>query len=226
MARRYEGKVGYFGEGGVETGREFFTVTVHPDGTRTLRSLCEMDQVSLTRDVTYTVDKDFRSIDCFVRVINENKFVGSGWFQFNDTHAVGESFTAADGRISQKLPSNGRVRLFGTHPIVIDIWKCAHVKAADPGKLQVLDNCMNCSPVTNGASGPMLYYKQYNMYYQGKQKVTVPAGTFDCEFFHWDTGTGRTLHLYSNPGDWLPVRVVVPEGKRYYELLELREIRS
>src|SRR5206468_816151 len=55
MARRYEGKVGYFGEGGVETGREFFSVTVETDGTRTLRSLCEMDQVNLIRDVTYTV---------------------------------------------------------------------------------------------------------------------------------------------------------------------------
>jgi hypothetical protein len=195
----YEGKITYHSEEAGETGREYFNVSVENDGTRTLRSVCEMDQVNLIRDVTYTVDKDFR--------------------------AEGEAFSVAEGRVTQRLECNGRVRLFGTHPIVIDIWKCVHVKAENPGRLQVLDGCMNCPPVTNGASAPLLAYKRYDMYYQGRAKVTVPAGTFDCEHFDWKTGNGRTLQLYTAPGDWLPVRVVVPEGKRFYQLAELRETR-
>ena len=226
MARMYQGKIGYFSEEKGEIGREFFTVTIEEDGTRTLRCVCEMDLVSLIRDVTYTVDKDFRAIDCFVRVTDNHKFVGSGWFRFTDTMAEGEAYTAAEGRVSQKIETNGRVRLFGTHPIAVDIWKCAHAKATNPGIVQVVDSCMNCSSVLNGASGPLLARKHYDMVYQGPAKVTVPAGTFDCQHFDWRTGTGRTLNLYTTPGDFLPVRTVVPEGKRYYDLLEFREIHA
>ena len=64
------------------------------------------------------------------------------------------------------------------------------------------------------------------MVYRGKEKVTVPAGTFDCEYFDWRTGTGRTLQLYTTPGDWLPIKTVVPEGKRWYELAAFSEVRK
>ncbi len=226
MARHFQGRIDYMSEENGNVGREYFSVTVESDGTRTLRCVCEMDLVSLIRDVTYTVDKDFRARDCFVRVTNDHKFVGTGWFLFHDDHVEGEAFTAAEGRVSQRLETDGRVRLFGTHPIAVDIWKCIHVKAANPGQVQLLDNCVNSSAVLNGASGPLLGRKSYEMVYRGKEKVTVPAGTFDCEYFDWRTGTGRTLQLYTTPGDWLPIKTVVPEGKRWYELAAFSEVRK
>jgi hypothetical protein len=225
MARMYQGKIGYFSEEKGDIGREYFTVTVENDGTRTIRCVCEMDLVGLIRDVTYTIDVNYRAMDCFVRVTNERKFVGSGWFRFTDSFAEGEVFTAADGRVSQKLETQGRVPLFGTHPIAIDILKCAHVKAANPGVPQPIEGCMNSSAVLNGASGPLLAPKRYDLTYRGLEKITVPAGTFACEHFDWPTGNGRTLNLFTTRGDWLPVRTVVPEGKRYYNLVEFREIR-
>jgi hypothetical protein len=85
---------------------------------------------------------------------------------------------------------------------------------------------MNCSAVLNGASGPLLARKRYDMVYVGPEAVTVPAGTFACEHFDWRTGTGKTLRLYTTPGDWLPVRTVVPEGRRHYDLLEFREVHG
>ena len=39
----YRGKIVYRTDGKGEEGREFFSVTVQPDGSRTLRALCEMD---------------------------------------------------------------------------------------------------------------------------------------------------------------------------------------
>lgn len=225
MARFFRGKVSYMSETTGEFGREFFTVSVEDDGTRTLRCVCEMDNVSLIRDVTYTVDKNFMPTDCYVRVSNEHKLVGSGWFRFTDNAAEGEAFTVAEGRVSQRLATPGRIKLFGTHPICIDIWKCVHAQATKPGEVQVVDNCMNSSAVTNGASGPLLGRKSYDMVYCGPEKITVPAGTFDCQHFDWRTGTGRTLQLYTATADYLPVKTVVPEGKRYYELVELEEFR-
>ena len=66
MTRLYRGTISYAREDGGAFGQEFFTVSVDPDGSRTLRCLCEMDDIALVRDVTYTVDQDFRAIDCFV----------------------------------------------------------------------------------------------------------------------------------------------------------------
>jgi hypothetical protein len=225
MARLYRGKIAYIHEETGEFGREFFSVTVHDDGTRTMRCVCEMDHVKLTRDVTYTVRADFKPLDCFVRVVNQDTFVGSGWFRFAENFAEAEVLTAADGRLRQRHETPARVNLFGSHPICIDIWKCTQVKAERPGDVQRLDNCLSSSPVENGASGPLLFPKFYDMTYRGREKVTVPSGSHDCEHFAWLTGTGRTLELYTVPGDWLPVRTVVPERKRRYDLVEFERIR-
>ena len=185
-----------------------------------------MDDIGLVRDVTYTVDEDFRVIDCFVRVSSEHKFIGMGWFRFTETQAEGESYTAANKHVSQRLPANGRPRLFGTHPISVDIWKCIHVDRSRPGDIQTLTDCFNCSSVPNGASGPILESKSYDMVYRGPEKVSVPAGTFACERYDWHTGTGRTLNLYTEPGDWLPVHTTVPEVGRYYDLIDFEQVRD
>jgi hypothetical protein len=226
MTRLYRGTISYAREDGGAFGREFFTVSVEPDGSRTLRCLCEMDDIALVRDVTYTVDQDFRAIDCFVRVSSENQFIGAGWFRFTNSFAEGQSYSAANGHVSQKLLANGRPRLFGTHPLSVDIWKCIHIDRSRPDEVQALTDCFNCSSAPNGASGPLLAPKSYDMVYQGAETVTVPAGEFACERYDWQTGTGRTLNLYTVPGDWLPVRTVVPEMGRYYDLVEFEYVRD
>ena len=225
MSKFYQGKISYVNDETGEYGRELFSVTVYPDGSRTLRCVCEMDHVKLVREVVCTVRADFKPLDCFVRVVNQDKFIGSGWFQFGDDFAEAEVISASEGRTRQRHETPGRVNLFGSHPICIDIWKCSQVKAARPGEVQRLDNCMSSSPVENGAGGPFLYPKFYDMVYRGPEKVTVASGSYDCEHFAWLTGTGRTLELYTVPGDWLPIRTVVPERKRRYELVEFSRVR-
>ena len=49
--RSYRGKMLYLTDGVGEMGREWFHVTVQPDGTRTMRATCEMDDDRLLRDV-------------------------------------------------------------------------------------------------------------------------------------------------------------------------------
>lgn len=225
MSRFYRGKITYVHDDTGEFGRELFSVNVYPDGTRTLRVVCEMDHVKLVREVVYTVGPDFKPIDCFVRVVNQDAFVGSGWFRFTDTYCEAEVFNAQEGRKHQRHDTPGRVKLFGSHPICIDIWKCTQIEAANPGKIQRIDNCMSSSPVENGAGGPFLYPKFYDMEYRGPEKITVKSGTYDTQHFAWHTGTGRTLELYTVPGDWLPIRTFVPERKRRYELAEFEVLR-
>lgn len=223
MARKYRGVIRYGHEQDGRSGQEIFHATVHDDGSRTLRCLCEMDQVPLVRDVTYTVNAQFEAMDCFVRVVDRGAFVGSGWFRFTDEFAEGEVFSAKEGRLSQHIQTPGRVKLFGSHPICIDIWKCAHTPPENPGVVQPLTNCFSSSLAPNGASGPLMTGKSYDMTFIGAEQVQTEAGQFDCLTYSWDTYTGRTLVMSTAPGDWLPVRVRVPEAGRVYELVEFAQ---
>jgi hypothetical protein len=226
MARIFRGVIPYRQEGKI-TGRETFTVSVHADGSRTIRCLCEMDNFKLLRDVTYTVDANFLPLDCFVRVIAEDQFVGSGWFRFTDAYAEGETFTAAEGRLTQKIETPGHAKLYGSHPLCIDILKCANTAAERPGELQPLTNCFSSSLVREtGASGPMLLHKTYDLTYIGEKTVTVHAGTFECLNYQWNTGNGRTLDMFTTPGDFLPILIEVPERGRRFELWEFEEVKS
>ncbi len=220
MIRQYKGRISYINEESQEFGFEEFRGTVYEDGTRILRAMCVMNHVNLVRDVTYSMQEDFSPIDCFVRVSSDGRFIGSGWFRFTDDHAEGEIVNADMGRVSQRFETPGRVRLFGSHPIVVDSLKARLVKAERPGELQRIENAYSSSLVINGASGPMMAPKQYDMFYRGPRTVEVGAGQFDTEYFDWDTNTGRVLQIDAIPGDWVPARVVVPQNGRRYELVE------
>jgi len=221
MIRNYSGEMTYADDASGVTGREIFSVTVHDDGSRTLRCQCWMDQVPLVRDVTYTVNERFEAMDCFVRVVAQGKFVGSGFFLFTDTMATAEVLTAQEGRVTQQIETPGRVKLFGSHPISVDIWKCAHTPAEKPGEKQPLTNCFSSSLAPGGASGPMLNRKTYDIVFEQQEKIAVGAGELDCLRYNWDTYTGRTLQMHAAGEDWLPVRVHVPEVGRRYELVAL-----
>jgi hypothetical protein len=171
--------------------------------------------------VVYTVNARFEAVDCFVRVVGEGAFIGSGWFRFGEDFAEGEVVTAREGRISQRISTPGRVKLFGSHPISIDIWKCVHTLAERPGEIQPLTNCFSSSLAPNGASGPLLVDKRYDVIFEGHDSRTTPAGQFDCRRFNWNTYTGRTLVMHTAGKDALPVSVRVPETGRVYELVRL-----
>ena len=224
MTRSYRGVLSYGHETEGLTGRETFHVTVHDDGSRTLRCVCEMDNVPLVRDVVYTVNARFEALDSFVRLSAQGAFIGSGWFRFTDSVAEGEVVTAKEGRLSQRIETPGRVKLFGSHPLCVDIWKCAHTPAERIGETQPLTNCFSSSLVPNGASGPLMVTKTYDIVFRGEETIETPAGRFDCLRYSWDTYTGRTLVMHTRPGDWLPVRVSVPETGRLYQLVEFEEI--
>ena len=78
----YRGKVVYRSDTLGERGREWFTVTKHSDGHRTIRSFVEVLNTGLLRDVTYTVDGNWQPVDAFVRLTENDEFMGSGWFRF------------------------------------------------------------------------------------------------------------------------------------------------
>ena len=118
--RTYRGKIVYITDGVGEEGREYFTVTVQPDGSRVLRAQCEMDNDGLLRDVIYALDCQWQPEECFVRLTIGGKFQGSAVFRFTDTQVICDAMTAEDGNLSQRFDVLERVPSFGAHPLCCD----------------------------------------------------------------------------------------------------------
>ncbi len=176
---------------GQERGREYFMINVHSDGRRTCIAHCEIDdRPSVMRDITYSLDADWYPTDCFVRLSVGDRFMGSGWFRFGPDFAECETHTALDGRVTQRMETNGRLRTFQNHAILCDAW---HMRLFDrnrgPG-VQAIDEMLLSSPDHRGATGPMLFRIGMGVEYVGEESLEVAAGKFDAYHYRFVASPG------------------------------------
>ena len=173
------GKILYLSDG-EEWGREWFHRTEHGDGTRTYRTVSEIDGMALLRDVTHTALADFRPLECYARIRLEEE-ISSGWFLFSDQDVTCEAHIAGMGRISQRVVVDGRVPYFGPHPVCGDAWVMASYDLSEPGR-KVIDGFLSSKLVT-GSDGPWIAPYRIDIDELERESVTVPAGTFDTRHF-------------------------------------------
>ncbi|MBM3505060.1 MAG: hypothetical protein FJX65_14445 [Alphaproteobacteria bacterium] len=190
--RKYSGRIDYIDFKRGCLGQEWFTVTVQPDGARTLRAFCEVAKSDLVRDVTLSLDGQWLPTDCFVRLVKGGKFLGSGWFRFTDRGIECESYTPDAGRVSQVIDTGQRVRIFACHPLMTDGWQTRQFDHGRPEKTQIVRPWAHPSPLPDGSTGPMAGIGQKTIEYVGEEEIEVPAGRFRCRRYN--------LHV-SNPAN-------------------------
>lgn len=213
-----------------ERGREYFMINVHSDGKRTCIAHSEIDdRPSVMRDITYSIDEDWYPMDCFVRLTVDDRFMGTGWFRFGPDFAECETNTSLDGRVSQRMETNGRLRTFQNHAIVCDAW---HMRLFDRSKgpeVQSIDEMLLSSPDHRGATGPMLFRIGFGCEYVGEEHIEVEAGEFDALHYRfvsspglpevhppydiWTTADDDFIFLKGDIGGYM---------QTYYELVELK----
>lgn len=222
--RSYRGKILYLTDGVGEMGREYFSVTIQPDGERTLRAQCEMDDDRLLRDVMLTVDANWHPRDAFLRLTIAEQLVGSSWFRFTQTHAECEGFTAADGRISQALDHPEGIECFGTHSLHGDAWLVARLRRFK-GELKDFPLATFASSIlANGGSGPVLIplEKGFSTIHDlGHEQVVVPAGTFDAHHLRIEVPGVDDFEVWAHGDDCLPIKVLSHGLKQTYVMTEI-----
>jgi hypothetical protein len=207
---------------GQERGREYFTITKHGDGSRTLRAYVEIDDApNVMRDVTLSVGADWRPTDCFVRLSVGDAFMGSSWFQFTETEALCEGHTVNEGRISQRMPLKAPVDAFGTHPIQGDAWLMNIVAQESPGKSRLYRNLLMCSLDHRGATGPILmpHHMGVPIAFIGRERITVAAGNFDALHFRLTETSDDATDTRNEPGKHPPYDLWVTADGEYVMLL-------
>jgi hypothetical protein len=218
--RTVRGRLDYVHDKRGPTGREWFTITVNPDGSRTIRAQCEMDEDGLLRDVIWSLDADWRPIDAYVRLNVGGKFQGAGWFWINGTEIEGEILNAETGRLRQKLRLDHPPQIFGAHPVSGDAMKTANFDHASKDKIQTFQG-LSTSPLPNGGSGPLLTSMVMTFEFIGEETIAVPAGTFETERYRWHFEQFEPIEIWTMGADHVPVKLRWDELESDYLLTEL-----
>lgn len=217
------GRISYLGPNGVERGREWFHVTVAPDGSRTMRAVSEIDDSKILRDVTLTVGSGWRPRDSYVRVSVADELVGSGWFEFTESEARAEVSSVALGRISQVVPTRGRAPMFGAHQVAGDGWQAGLLAGHDGREPVRVDGILLSSRLPNGASGPLIDSTSMVAELIGEERISVRAGTFDTLRYRFSPEGLEPEEVWVLEGSNTLVRAVWPHYGTTYELVEYEE---
>ena len=224
--RHYAGVIEAVGDTPGLRGLERFSVAVAPDGSRTLHATCEIYDRNVSKDIVYSVDRDFRPIDSYVRLIKDGTLLGTGRFQFDDNGGSLECDSRVLGHVAQRVDQRGGFPSFGPHPLTCDIWHLARYDHASGEKVQYFNSALS-SLEHDGCSGPMLHPLRFGIEFLGPQTVTVPAGTFETHHYQFHlAGSLPQEHpleqLWCIPGDFIFVKIRV-DGylSTTYQLTEL-----
>ena len=222
--RSYRGKMIYCTHGVGEMGREWFSVTIQPDGTRTLRAQCEMDDDRLLRDVVLTVDAHWHPVDAFVRLAIEEQTVGSTWYCFEAGRATCEGRTRTHGRLSREINTRGPIECFGTHALHGDAWVLGRFRdwTGPPAEFAFVD--FACSTLANGGSGPDLIAVPSGfatVHDLGNEQTEVAAGRFETRHLRICVPGVDDFDLWIGGEDCLPVRLTSDHLHQTYELESL-----
>ncbi|MEN3746566.1 hypothetical protein TPR58_05260 [Sphingomonas sp. HF-S3] len=225
---RRDGLITYRHADGGLWGTERWGITRGGDGRRVLSAHCEMAIGSddVVRDSVLSVDADFQPCDAYVRIMNGGRLTGTGWFRFDQSHAECETYTEAEGRLSQRMPIQRPLRGFGVHAVQSDGWLGASFPFEEgPGHVKFWGTNLMHSLHHLGASGPYFTTTHSGLEYVGLETVTVPAGTFECRRIRL-RGTTNNHPPYdmwlSTDGDHLYVKGVV--GGYMDSLFQLEEL--
>jgi len=186
MSRRhYSGVIEAVGDNVGLRGTERFSVSVAPDGSRTLHATCEIFDRNVSKDIVYSVDASWRPIDSYVRLIKNGSLLGTGWYRFAEKYVELESWNRELGRVSQRVERDKPLRTFGPHPLSCDIWHLAAFDHASGERVQRMNDSMLSSLEHDGCSGPLLHPLDFGIEYIGRERLKVRAGEFDVDRYQF-----------------------------------------
>lgn len=227
----YSGRIAYMTEKDgrpFERGREWFSVTIHEDGQRTLRTQSEMDDRGTLRDVTYTVDSQIRPLDCFIRLHKHGRFLGSGWCLFQEDQAECEVWNRELGRIRQVVSLKRRIRSFGSHALIADAMLSMNFDHDRPESIQPVRDLFLSSLEHDGSSGPLILPVDFKIEYLGRENVQTRVGRFEADHYQYLVEGALpiehpTEEVWVVPGTGHPIKAYVGGYlQTTYELVELK----
>ena len=180
-------------------GTEDWTLTVHPDGSRTMRMWNDLYARNGHLTATLRVAEDFRPIEAHVSYWTQGQFKGSGLFTVTGDRL--EAITnGPQGRIAETIDVPDGFSIV-THPLAGDGWHTWYYDRDKGGEQTGMVYNIDSTPdPTKPAIGKL---EPQALEYIGEETIEVPAGTFEAARFKigigdvWTTGPDNILVKFS-----------------------------
>jgi hypothetical protein len=205
---------------------ETFTITHNPDGTRTARTLTRSPKGDLLRDVHQTVAADWRPIEAYGRLFLKGQSLGTvlrrvvGDRMHSYAWAPGTTMDVAEFPAPPNL-------IVGFHPVTVDAWKANFYDLEKGGTQDVYTHTV--SSTWNGSTLGHGEAHTTTMDFIGREEVTTPAGTFECERFMWHTSRiDSDLEIWRTGPHNLLVQLIAHDRDTLYQLgrLDVLEVEE
>lgn len=218
IERELVGKISYtVRDTGEYRGEEDWRLTIHPDGSRTIRMTNPIKATNILRDVILRVDGNYRPLHAQISHWEGGKHRGAAfyWTQGDYMHAVA---SAPNGTLEQtvKVPEKFSI---GSRPQGPFSWHAAHYDLAKRGVQRSTAYIMD--RVGTSVGSILGSVRSIDVELVGEEKLTVGAGTFDT----WKFKIENELDLWVDKKEFITVLLVSREVEpaMKYELVELKE---
>ena len=183
-------------------GEEDWSLTVHPDGTRTVQAFVDLGDGDHQTNVILRVADNFSPLEAFVHFWRSGRFGGTGWYRIDGGH-LSASVAGPRGQVTHRIAVPERVSL-RVHPVITEGWQVWSYDRAQGGSQQgVFYNVVTIGDPPVPGVGVL---REHRMDYHGAESVTVPAGTYTADHYSfydgrydiWLWGPDRILVRYAN----------------------------
>lgn len=205
----WEGEVRIRNAAGAEHHYENFSVTINPDGSRSLRTFTVSPNGTLVRDVQQSVSPSWEPLHGSSRVFLEGALQGvvSKWVAADGIHSV----VFAGGEFSQQIFARPAGRFsIGFHPIADEAWKMALVGLSVGARSPLTTH--TCSPTWNGKTIEHGRTVTSEVDYLGLEQRRVGGAVLDCHAFIWYTPFGKELKVWTHGEHYLFAGLQVLKG--------------
>ncbi|MEQ8733805.1 MAG: hypothetical protein RIC29_02705 [Rhodospirillaceae bacterium] len=201
-------------------GHEDWTITVHPDGSRTVEAFVDLREQGHQSNVILRVDQNFRPLDTYANFWRFGAYGGAARFwletrQRPQTDILNGNIIGPNGNatLALEVPEAFSLRV---HPVITEGWQVLFYDHTKPSPQTVpLYNMVTTSGEGIKGIGQMV---DNEIIYHGRETVTVPAGTFEAD--HYTFYFGRyDIWLWGD--DQVLVRYVAKANNREYRLTKL-----
>lgn len=202
---------------------ERFTITLNPDGSRTLRTLTVSPRGDLIRDVNQMAGSDWRPIEGTSRLFHGGECKGTVVRRVIGNRLHSYAWVPGEPTDFAEFEAPPGMTL-GFHPIMHEAWKMNFYDYARGGRQKIL--IFTVSRTWNGKTlghGELIDTTQAE--FMGRETIEVPGGTFDCERFSWWTSFNQELRIWRTGPHNMLVQLEVLEENRHvlYRLATLSE---
>ncbi len=197
---------------GEPCGREHWTLTVQADGSRILRAFYDGGRDAQQINTVYRSDAAFHFLEAFSNVYSKGQLIGSG-FYVADGNTLQVVTRDGTGFHTEQLPLPEPFSVL-LHPPSLDGWHFGLYDRAKGGPQPV-------STFVFGAvdGGPRLAAFPIALEFVARERITVPAGTFDTDHYRF----GRNTDVWIMGADHIMVRHEYRTSGTRFELGQITE---